>query len=233
VMSQDPAAGEKLPKNGRVDITVSNGKETVSVPSVIGKSQADAVSTLTNAGLIAKVFRVSSSKPVDTVTGQDPPPGKTVEKGSPVRINVSSGPADITVPSVIGLPFDQASAALQNQGFAVSRKDVESDQAADTVVDQSPSGTAKPGSTITLSVSKGPKTSTVPDVTSQDEQSARDTITASGFKVQVQHQDVTDPGLDGIVLSQNPTGGTQKPKGSTVTITVGRFTSTEPPPPVP
>jgi serine/threonine-protein kinase len=234
VISQDPAAGEKLQKNGRVDITVSKGKETVSVPSVIGKARDDAVSTLVNAGLEANpVVPVPSSKPEGTVTGQDPRAGKIVVKGSRVRINVSSGPANVTVPSVIGLPFDQASAALQNQGFAVGRKDVESDQAADTVVDQSPSGSARPGSTITLSVSKGPKTSAVPDVTSQDEQSARDTITSAGFKVQVQHQDVTDPGLEGIVLDQTPTGGTQAKKGSKVTITVGRLSQTPPPPPVP
>jgi serine/threonine-protein kinase len=233
VISQSPDAGEKIQKNGNVDITVSKGKETVPVPSVIGKSQADAVSTLTNVGLVAKVFRVASGKPVDTVTGQDPTPGKTVEKGSPVRINVSSGPADITVPSVIGLPFDQASAALQQARFTVSRKDVESDQPADTVVNQSPSGSARPGSAITLEVSKGPKTSAVPDVTSQDEQSARDTLTSAGFKVRVQSQDVTDPGLDGIVLDQTPTGGTQSKKGTMVTITVGRISQTEPPPPVP
>ncbi|HEY8844852.1 MAG TPA: Stk1 family PASTA domain-containing Ser/Thr kinase [Gaiellaceae bacterium] len=233
VIRQDPAAGEKLQKNGRVDITVSKGKETVSVPSVIGKSQADAVSTLTNAGLVARVFSVPSNKPVDTVTGQDPLPGKTVDKGSKVRINVSSGPADVTVPSVIGLPFDQASAALQQAGFTVSRKDVESDQPADTVVNQSPSGSATPGSAITLEVSKGPKTSAVPDVTSQDEQSARDTLTSAGFKVKVRNQNVTDPGLYGIVLNQSPTGGSQAKQGTTVTITVGQASPTSPPPPTP
>ena len=233
VINQSPDAGEKLQKQGNVDITVSKGKETVPVPSVIGKSQADAVSTLTNAGLVAKVFSVASSKPPDTVTGQDPTPGQTVVKGSKVRINVSSGPADVSVPSVIGLPFDQASAALQNQGFAVSRVNVDSDQPADTVVDQSPSGSAPKGSSIKLSVSKGPKTSTVPDVTSQDEQSARDTLTSAGFKVQVQQQDVTDPGLEGIVLSQRPSGGTQAKQSSQVTIVVGRFTQPAPPAPVP
>ena len=233
VINQSPDAGEKIQKNGNVDLTVSKGKETVSVPSVIGKSQADAVSTLTNAGLVARVFSVASSKPPDTVTGQDPLGGKTVVKGSKVRINVSSGPADVTVPSVIGLSFDQASAALQNQGFAVSRVNVESDEPADRVVDQSPSGSAPAGSSIKLSVSKGPKTSSVPDVTSQDEQSARDTLTSAGFNVQVQNQDVTDPGLEGIVLDQSPGGGSQAPQGSTVRITVGRFTQPAPPPAIP
>jgi serine/threonine-protein kinase len=234
VISQSPPAGDHLQRGGTVTITISTGKPTVNVPSVIGKNRDDAVSTLVNAGLKADpVVLVPSNKPEGTVTGQEPAAGQTIVQGSRVRINVSSGPAAIDVPSVTGLPFDQASAALQNQGFAVKRTNVESDQPADTVVNQSPSGTAPQGATITLSVSKGPKTSSVPDVTSQDEQSARDTLTSSGFKVQVQRQDVSDPGLEGIVLDQSPTGGTQAKKGTTVTITVGRLSQAQPPPPVP
>jgi len=76
---------------------------------------------------------------------------------------------------------------------------------------------------ITLSVSKGPKQSTVPDVTAEDETSAKDQLKAAGFKVQVQHQDVTDPSQNGIVISQTPGGGTQADHGSTVTIVVGQF----------
>ena len=98
------------------------------------------------------------------------------------------------------------------------------------VVDQSPSGQAQKGSTITLSVSKGPKLSTVPDVTSQDEGSARAALQGAGFVVQVRKQDVTDPGLEGIVLNQDPTGNTQAKQGSTVTIVVGRLVSPGPPP---
>jgi serine/threonine-protein kinase len=234
VIDQSPPAGLHIQKNQTVTITVSKGPPQVQVPSVIGKTQDDAVSTLVNAGLKASpVVPVSSNKPEGTVTGQDPAGGMTVIKGSRVRINVSSGPAEVDVPSVIGLTFDQASATLQNDGFAVSRTNVESDQPKDTVVDQSPSGQAKPGSTISLSVSKGPKTSQVPDVTSQDEQSARSTLESAGFHVVVQREEVNDPGLGGIVLSQDPTGGTKAKQGSQVTITVGHFTSAGPPPPPP
>jgi eukaryotic-like serine/threonine-protein kinase len=231
VISQSPAAGTKVQKNTTVDISVSSGPPTVTVPSVIGKNRDDAISTLVNAGLNPKSFAVPSSRPVDTVTGQDPPAGKVVEKGSAVRINYSSGPAEVDVPSVIGLTFDQASATLQQQGFAVARRDVDSNDPKGNVVDQSPTGRAQKGATITLSVSKGPKQSTVPDVTSQDTGSARSTLQAAGFRVVVQQQDVNDPGLDGIVLSQNPTGGTKAPQGSTVTITVGHLVTTAPPPP--
>jgi eukaryotic-like serine/threonine-protein kinase len=223
VVDQSPQPGDHVAKHTNVQITVSKGKETVEVPSVIGLSRDAAITTLANAGLDPHAFDVASSKAVGTVTAQDPPPGKVVEKGSRVRINVSSGPADVTVPSVIGLSFDQASAALQGQGFAVSRRDVESDRPKDTVVDQSPSGSAPKGSTIQLSVSKGPKQSTVPDVTSQDEASARQVLEQSGFSVDVQEQDVTDPNQDGIVLTQDPVGGTRAKPGTTVTIVVGRL----------
>jgi eukaryotic-like serine/threonine-protein kinase len=233
VIDQSPQAGVKVAKQSNVDITVSKGKETVTVPSVIGKNRDDAISTLVNAGLDPKAYPVASSKPVDTITGQDPPTGKVVVKGSRVRINYSSGPAEVDVPSVIGLQFAQASAALQAQGFAVARSDVDSERPKGEVVDQSPSGQAQSGSTITLSVSKGPKLSTVPDVTAQDEDSARSALEQSGFVVQVERQDVTDPGLEGIVLSQIPTGGTRAKEGSTVTITVGRLVAPNEPPPPP
>ena len=231
VIDQSPDAGEKVAKHGNVDITVSKGKETVQVPSVIGKNRDDAISTLVNAGLDPHAFDVASSKPTGTVTAQDPPPGKVVEKGSRVRVNVSSGPADVTVPSVVGLSFEQATTTLRGQGFLVSRVDVDSERPLGIVVDQSPSGTAPKGTTVQLSVSKGPKQSTVPDVTSQDEESARSTLEAAGFRVTVTRQEVTDPGLDGIVLSQSPTGSTKAPQGSTVKIVVGQLLQTEPPPP--
>jgi beta-lactam-binding protein with PASTA domain/predicted Ser/Thr protein kinase len=223
VISQNPTAGSRVVKNSTVDIHVSRGPPPVSVPDVVGKSRDDAVATLSDAGLKPKVFTVPSNKEPNTVTAQDPLAGTKVVKGSRVRINVSSGPRPVSVPYVVGLSFDQASAQLQSAGFAVARTNVESDQPANTVIRQEPTGSAAPGSTVTLSVSKGPKQSTVPDVTNQDEDSATSTLKGAGFEVTVNREDVNDPGLDGIVLSQDPSGGTKTPHGSTVTITVGRF----------
>jgi beta-lactam-binding protein with PASTA domain/predicted Ser/Thr protein kinase len=223
VISQTPDPGTHVTKNTTVTIHVSKGPPQVQVPDVTGKSQADAVAALTAAGLKADPHTVHSSQPPDTVTAQDPQGGTKVIKGSRVRINISTGPKPVSVPYVVGLSFDQASAQLQSAGFAVARKNVESNQPKDTVVAEQPTGSAAPGATITLSVSKGPKQSTVPDVTNQDQDSATSTLEAAGFKVSVVKQDVQDPGLDGIVLSQAPTGGTKAPQGSTVTITVGQI----------
>src|SRR5207244_3638175 len=128
----------------------------------------------------------------------------TVDKGSTVHINVSKGLQPLTVPSVVGQVYDNALGTLQGQGFAVARHDVASVQPKDVVIAQQPkegSDLAR-GGTVTLFVSKGPKESTIPDVTSQDEASARQTLEQSGFAVDVVDQDTTDPNQAGIVPSQ-------------------------------
>jgi serine/threonine-protein kinase len=92
-----------------------------------------------------------------------------------VRINVSKGPRPVTVPSVVGLPYDQAAAELQQAGFVVSRIEEDSDQAEGIVTRQTPSGGSEGsrGSTVSVYVSRGPSTSAVPDVTTQDVAIAR------------------------------------------------------------
>jgi len=147
-----------------------------------------------------------------------------VTVGGKVRLNVSKGPQPISVPSVIGEPIDQASSELQAAGFNVSPRFVDDNQPANTVIGQSPSSgqSAGKGSTVSLTVSKGPKTSTVPDVTSTDVGSAEQTLQASGFRFKVVYQDVTDPTQVDLVLGQDPAGGTQQPGKTVVTLTVGR-----------
>ena len=63
---------------------------------------------LTSAGLDAQVVEVNSDKTPGTVTGQAPSAGTVVVEGTQVRINVSRGPQPVTVPNVIGFPYDQA-----------------------------------------------------------------------------------------------------------------------------
>jgi len=154
---------------------------------------------------------------------------KVVEK-TQVRINVSSGPKPIGVPDVRGSSYDSAASQLQALGFAVARKDAESDQAAGTVIAEDPAANtfAPKGATITLTVSKGPTTTGVPNVENTDEQTARSQLEASQFKVKVQHVDTTDPSLDGIVISQDPQPGTQAKPGSKVTIVVGHYKAAPP-----
>jgi beta-lactam-binding protein with PASTA domain len=233
VFEQEPIEGTKLERDSIVVIRVSSGKPKVKVPAVVGTSRDEAVEVLARLGLDAKVVEVPSDREVGTVTGQDPKPNTILISGSQVRINVSKGPRQVAVPSVIGLLVDQATAQLQGAGFAVQRRDVESDQPKDVVVAQLPDGLtlAAKGSTVTLTVSEGPTTSLVPDVETLLAADARSALQASGFKTRIVRQETDDPALEGVVITQDPTGGTQQKPGTTITLFVGRFV--EPPPATP
>jgi serine/threonine-protein kinase len=225
VFEQGTAPGVRVDKGNAVDIYVSLGPPKVEVPNVMGKSRDDAIAALTDAKLKFKVLQVFSKEDPNTVVAQSPTGGHIVTQGSIVHINVSKGLEPLTVPNVVGQLYDNAAGQLQGVGFAVARRDVESSQPKDTVIDQDPGAGADlaRGGTVTLFVSKGPKQATIPDVTSQDEDSATQTLEGSGFSVDVQDQDVTDPAQDGIVLSQDPPGGKKAKPGTTVTIVVGRL----------
>ena len=225
VFRQDPQAGTRQPKGSRVTIWVSTGPPRALVPSLVGEQSTSAVAALTRLGLKPDLHTVPSSLPAGQVTAQDPKEGVKLTVGSSVRLNVSKGPQPVSVPSVVGLPIDQATSTLQAQGFAVQPRYVQNDQPANTVIDQSPTAgtSAAKNSVVSLTVSKGPKTVTVPDVTSQDVASAQQTLKASGFRSTVAYQDVTDPTSDGVVLDQSPGGGSQQPANTVVTLTVGKL----------
>jgi beta-lactam-binding protein with PASTA domain/predicted Ser/Thr protein kinase len=230
VVSQDPGAGTRTDKGNPVTIVVSTGLPKADVPDVVGDQATDAVEAITARGLKPAVHHINSDKETGTVTGQDPAPGKHVVKGTRVRINVSDGPKPIAIPPVVGVPYEQAAAELQGAGFAVARRDVDSNDPRGTVVQEDPpaNNLAAKGSTVTLYVSKGPTESVVPDVSSFSRTDAIATLRNSGFKVVVDTSDVQDPSLDGVVLFQTPAAGTSVAPGTTVTITVGRYTA--PPP---
>jgi beta-lactam-binding protein with PASTA domain len=225
VIDQTPTPGVRIDKGENVTIFVGTGPPKTEVPDVVGEDSTTAAADLANAHLKVKAVQINSDRTAGTVTAQDPKAGVTVNQGTEVRINVSKGPQPVSVPSVVGQSADSASSAIQGAGLKFSRVDVNSNQPADTVVRQDPGSgiSVSKGTTVTIYVSKGPTTTAVPDVTSQDVQTAGQTLHASGFNVKTVSQDVTDPSQDGIVLSQDPAGGTQAKPGTVVALTVGKL----------
>ena len=88
------------------------------------------------------------------------------------------------------------------------------------------SSTATKGSTVTLSVSNGPQTTPVPDVTGLTTADAKTTLTDAGFKVTVTKQDTDVQTFDGVVISQDPPGNTQQDPNTVITLFVGVFVPT-------
>ena len=178
---------------------------------------------------------------MSTVVGEAPAGGEKVLAGSKVRLNVSQGPKQIGIPNVVGTPFPNAQSALEGAGFSVARVDEASDQPKGEVVATDPQGgtNARQGTKVTVTVSKGPATSQVPNVTSRQQAEAVSLLQQAGFLVTIVKHDVTDPSQDGLVLAETPHGGQKAKHGASVTITVGRLvqqpttTAVTPPPPAP
>ncbi len=155
VLSQDPS-GNTLSQPGRtVNLQVGKGVELVGVPDLGGKTQDDAVNALTVAGLKADVKQVSSDTvPVGKVINSDPAANTQVPKGSTVIVNVSSGPAQVTVPDVTTKTQADATSILQAAGFSVVVQKVVDPINNGKVKSQNPVGNTKAnkGSSVTIVV---------------------------------------------------------------------------------
>ncbi|NLU84704.1 Stk1 family PASTA domain-containing Ser/Thr kinase [Rhodococcus sp. HNM0569] len=198
--------------------------DQVTVPDVTNQSADEAQTTLQNAG-----FRVSrQDKPdnviaVGNVVNTRPVSGVSVDEGSTVTLEVSSGPEDVRVPSLTGMTQQEAQQALSSAGLRldsrVERAPSDPDDR-DKVIEQSPrtNSEAAVDSAVTITLGAGPEQVRVPDVSGQREEVARDNIEAAGFKTQVLQ---IDSGVQrGLVVSTNPAGGSNADKGETIEIRV-------------
>jgi serine/threonine-protein kinase len=248
VLSQTPASAQSVGKGSTVALKVSRG--TAAVPDVVGQQAADAEAALTSAGLKPTVFRVPNAASKGTVVAQKPAAAAKAPRGSKVRINVSTGsqaappattggttttttttrssaPVTVKVPKVVGLQQGPAQRRLHAARLGSRVLYVASQSPSGQVVSQAPSAgsTVKRGARVTIRVSLGPnqpQTTVVPDVVGNDQQTATSTLRSAGFGVQVIQVPVTDPSQVGMVVDEQPAGGSRAPNGSQVTIYVGQ-----------
>jgi eukaryotic-like serine/threonine-protein kinase len=226
VMSTDPPGGAEADKGSTVTLTVSAGPATAKIPTVGGLSRGSARGRLERAGFEIEERRESSDTvPAGKAIRTSPPSGTTREKGSTVILLLSTGIEQVEVPDVTGQSFQEASATLSDRGFKVARNDqTTDDEDPGTVLKQSPGAgqSIDKGSTITLAVARQPQDVEVTDVTGETQDDAVQRLSKDGFQIKIVEQPVNSQEGDGVVVAQNPTGGKHK-RGSTVTLTVGRF----------
>ncbi len=237
MVAQRPQPGTKAQKGETVTIDVSKGRGRTTVPDVVGRSRADAESALADAGLVANAVTVPSSEAEGTVTAQDPAAGEQVDRGTKVRINVSSGSSSTTttttspgtttsqgasVPDLSGLEQTAAIRKLVAAGLRPRVVYAASDGPENTVTAQSPDAgaSASRGSRVRITVSAGPSPSfsQVPDVVGQTTGDARSALEAEGFTVAV----FRVAGQSGVVVDEQPAGGGRAPDGGQVSIFVGK-----------
>jgi serine/threonine-protein kinase len=222
VVSQDPAARTEANEGSTVDLGVSSGPGQQVVPSVVNLPAKQAVETLNQAGFkVVQDTQNSATVPKGIAIKTSPPANRVIPKNSEVRLFVSSGPPQVTVPGVVGQQEDVARGTLQDAGLNVSRQLVNSDVPKGEVTAQAPGPgtTVDKGSRVTLTVSKGPVKVDVPDVVTLTKSEARAALKAAGFKVNVVEKETPAQPV-GTVIRQSPPAGAKAVKGSSVTIYV-------------
>jgi beta-lactam-binding protein with PASTA domain len=161
VISQSPAGNTSAPAGSAVNLVLSSGPATVKVPNVVNVTLATATSILNGVGLVVgtTTSQASSTVPSGSVISQNPAAGANAVAGSAVSLIISSGPLQVTVPSVVNDTVATATTVLTSAGLKVGTvtKQTSSTVAAGSVISQSPlAGTSvASGSAVGLVVSSG------------------------------------------------------------------------------
>jgi eukaryotic-like serine/threonine-protein kinase len=226
VLDQDPNAGKQADKGSTVTLEVSGGPGDVRVPSVERLPKERALKELNKVDLKVTLDpEPSDTIPEDVAIRTVPKEGAEVQRGTRVRLFVSSGPKQITVPDVVGLSRESAESLLDAKGLGVVPREEASDKPKDEVIAQSPGGDTRVdrGSRVTITVSKGEEKIDVPTVEGLTAADASRQLRAAGLGVAQRARTVDTQDDDGVVIAEHPSGGTQVDKGTTVVIVVGRF----------
>jgi len=226
IISHDPEAGEHIedPVHAEVTLVVSKGIEMFRVPELRGMTLQEAERAVADADFVIESSTEHNTEvPAGQIISQDPGEGRELPGGSVIQVVVSEGVENINVPNVRTMTRQQASTTLTNAGFQVNVSEVfNSDVSAGVVIDQNPrEGAAlQRGSTVEITVSRGPENVAVPNVLNNTETAATTALTNAGFTART----IYAVGDFGVVIEQEPRAGQRVSPGSTVTITVGSGT---------
>jgi eukaryotic-like serine/threonine-protein kinase len=154
VLGTKPAAGTSWPQTKPVAILVAEG---LPIPNFVGQNlQAAQQWAAEHGASLQQQPDQNSSQPSGTITGQAPAAGSVYQQGETVEVNVSSGPAEVNVPYVIGMSVQEATQTLQAAGFKAQVQSFGSGNNPNgRVWNYSPIGQAPRGSTILLDVLPG------------------------------------------------------------------------------
>ena len=229
VIRQTPTGGTTAPPDTPVDLLVSSGPFSITVPSVSGDTEDNAILELTRAGFsnIETQDEFSETVAVGIVISTNPASGQSIPRDATVIVIVSKGPEPVAVPDLTGDSVDQARSTLENQGLnlVVSSQTVEVSAASGLVglvadQDPNPGTTVESGSDVVgfLGVIRQV---TVPDVRDTASADADAAIRAAGLLPDITGSTITnDLAQSDLIASQNPAGGTSVDEGSTVDLNV-------------
>ncbi|WP_031153018.1 Stk1 family PASTA domain-containing Ser/Thr kinase [Streptomyces erythrochromogenes] len=204
-----------------------NSGQFTKVPNLLGKTEEQARTQLSEAGLGVKGVdrKFSDAFERGTVMNTDPPGGRRIRGNGAVLITISRGPEVVSVPNLKGRPLEEAKQELARTGLApgVVTQAFSQDVAQGSVISTNPAGGEKraPDTAVAFVVSKG-RPVPVPGVTGLPFEQAKGTLEGLGLKVVTAPEQVNAPSDPGTVANQSIGAGTQAAAGDTITLTVSK-----------
>lgn len=229
VSKQTPEAGEKVKKNTTIEVVISSGlvKSKKQVPDVSGMSETKAQKELEDAGFkVISSFQYDDSVASGNVINTTPSAGTKAEKGSTVTMLVSQGTDKKTVPDVRGMADATAQSTIKNYGFNVGTVTYDYSDSVEKgmVISQTvtPGGKAAAGTTISITVSNGPKPEEKIDIQSfvgQQESALKSWASQNGLYTNVSDSQYSSSYAKGCIISMSPSSGNIS-KGGTISYVV-------------
>jgi serine/threonine-protein kinase len=236
VLDQDPNFGQRAKKGSTVTLEVSDGPGNVRVPSVVRLTKERAIKELAKVDLkVTQDEEASDTIKKGFAIRTVPREGTEIERGTRVRLFVSSGPEEVAVPDVTGLDRASAESQLDGKGFQVAVQEQPSAKPRDQVLAQAPTAGTRlqKGERVTITVSKGKETVAVPNVVGLSSADAASALRSAGLGVVKHTRTVDTEADDGNVIDQSPAEGAEVDKGRKVVIVVGKFKAQTTPSPTP
>ena len=209
---------------GAYALTLVNRPPTLYAnPNVVAFTTAQAKSALTRSQLSLGSISYQSdpSIPSGSVISEKPFPGAKLKEHSSVDLVVSTGPAPVSVPDVVGAPLAGADYSLVTAGLSSNVSSQYSETVPNGfVISQSPSsGTLKIGSVVTIVESKGPAPRTVPNLVGDSQSAAESALTSIGL-VASSSTAYSDTVASGQVISQSIAAGNMVARGTTISFVI-------------
>ncbi len=242
VIRTDPPGGSEAPFGSTITLYVSSGTEETEVPPLIGETLADARALISDAGLtVGNIEELPSADfEAGVVMAQSPEAGIEVGAGTPVNLQVSTGPEIVEIPDLEGFPEVDAISELVELGLAFDTEEEFSNEVEDGFVirtEPAAGELAQSGDVVLIVVSRGPAPIEVPSLILLTPGEAESILNDLGLVMQTSNTTVpvVDPGQDGLIVDQAPGVGATLFPGDIVVVTLGEFTpppttTTEPPP---
>jgi serine/threonine-protein kinase len=201
------------------------GRYTVA-PQLVSMTKAEAEARATSGGFEIKYAegRYDEQTAKDVVLAQDPPSTARIVKGGTLTLTLSLGPERYEVPDVIGKDVAQAQADLEGAKLVFkqgpARFDDRLPKGIVLAVDPKAGTKVKPGTTVTVTVSKGRAPITVPEVVGKNINDARAQLQALGLVVVEQYKD--DNRAKDEVIAQTPSSGSGVEQGAEIKLEVSK-----------